>query len=123
MSKNKYPIPKGFRNEKGWRKLMANQTTVKINGQSFKLQSVSPSWYFGLSDDCKMGTEKRDTVKYMDTLFKNTVIEPKELASDGMDYFDNREDIETAEKLVGEIERFLRSRKQPNNSVSKSETE
>lgn len=120
MSKNKYPIPKGFKNEKGWRKIMARQTTVKVNGQEFKLQSVSPSWYFGLSDDCKMGTDKRDTVKYMDTLFKNTVIEPRELASEGMEYFDDREDIETPEKLVGEIESFLRPRKRQSGSVSES---
>ena len=96
---------------------MARKTTVKVNGQEFEVQSVSPSWYFALSDDCRMGTDKRDTVKYMDTLFKNTVIAPVELARNGIEYFDEKDDIETAEKLVVEIESFLRQRAKPSASV------
>ena len=61
--KSIYPIPKGFKDEKGWRRLMARTSKVKINGQDFALQSVSPSWYFGLSDECKMGGDKRNTTK------------------------------------------------------------
>jgi len=57
------PYTKGIKDEKGWRRLMARTSKVKINGQDFALQSVSPSWYFGLSDECKMGGDKRNTTK------------------------------------------------------------
>lgn len=121
--KSNYPIPKGFKDEKGWRRLMARTSKVKINGQEFALQSVSPSWYFGLSDECKMGSDKRDTTKYMDLLFKNVVTAPIELSKGGMEYFDDREDIETAEKLVTEIESFLRPGKGYGHSVQASAKE
>ena len=102
---------------------MARTSKVKINGQEFALQSVSPSWYFGLSDECKMGSDKRDTTKYMDLLFKNVVTAPAELSKGGMEYFDDREDIETAEKLVTEIESFLRPGKGYGHSAQASAKE
>ena len=51
---------------------------------------------------------KRDTTKYLDTMFKNVVISPAEVKADGMAYFDEREDVKTPEKLIKAIEQFLR---------------
>lgn len=87
---------------------MAKQKKVTVNGQEFTLQSVSPTWYFGVNDDCGMTGGKRNTVKYLDTMFKNTVVTPAEVRNDGMSYFDVRDDVRTPELLIKEIESFLR---------------
>lgn len=89
---------------------MAKTKDVTINGQKFTLQSVSPSWYYNINDECgNTGSGKRKSVKYMDEMFRNCVISPPEVKADGMTYFDEKEDLSTAEKLIGEIETFLRS--------------
>ena len=49
------------------------------------------------------------TAKYMDGMFKNCVVEPAEVKANGMEYFDDNEDLKTAEKLISAIEQFLRS--------------
>ena len=49
-------------------------------------------------------------VEYIDELFKNVVTDPKEVSTKGFDYFEEAEDILTPEKLLGEIESFLRGR-------------
>ncbi len=88
---------------------MAKQKTVTVEGQEFKLQSVSPSWYFQTNDECGMtGGKGRDTSKYLDTMFKNVVISPPEVAKDGLSYFDSMDDVKTPEKLIKAIEQFLR---------------
>lgn len=88
---------------------MARQKKVTVNGMEFTLQSVSPRWYFDLNDRCRMtGGGSKKTAEYMDELFKNVVIEPKEVNTMGLDYFEEAEDIKTAESLIGEIESFLR---------------
>lgn len=87
---------------------MAKQKTINIDGQEFTLQSVSPTWYFGVNDECGMTGGKRDTTKYLDTMFKNTVISPAEVKTEGMAYFDEKEDVKTPEKLIKAIEQFLR---------------
>lgn len=87
---------------------MAKTKTIKIGDQEFTLQSVSPTWYFGVNDECGMTGGKRDTTKYLDTMFKNTVISPAEVKSEGMAYFDEKEDVKTPEKLIKAIEQFLR---------------
>lgn len=51
---------------------------------------------------------RRDTAKYLDTMFKNVVVAPVEVGKDGMAYFDENEDVKTPEKLIKVIERFLR---------------
>lgn len=33
--------------ERGYRKFMAKQKKVTVNGEEYTLQSVSPTWYFG----------------------------------------------------------------------------
>ena len=43
------------------------------------------------------------------TPFKNCVVEPAEVKANGMEYFDDNEDLKTAEKLISAIEQFLRS--------------
>lgn len=95
--------------ERGYRKYMAKQKKVTVNGQEFTLQSVSPSWYYELNDKVgNTGGGKRDSVKYMDTMFRNCVIAPSEVANGGMGYFDEQEDLKTPEALIKEIESFLR---------------
>lgn len=101
--------PKGL-TERGYRKYMAKQKEVVVNGNKFMLQSVSPRWYFDLNDRCGMTGGKRKTAEYIDELFKNVVIDPKEVSTKGFDYFEEAEDILTPEKLLGEIESFLRGR-------------
>ena len=101
--------PKGL-TERGYRKYMAKQKEVVVNGNKFMLQSVSPRWYFDLNDRCGMTGGKRKTAEYIDELFKNVVIDPKEVSTKGFDYFVEAEDILTPEKLLGEIESFLRGR-------------
>ncbi len=89
---------------------MAKQKKVTVNGTEYTLQSVSPSWYFEHNDECGMtGGGKRSMSKYVDGLLKNVVIDPAEIKAEGLSYFDNKEDISTPEKLIGEIESFLRS--------------
>lgn len=99
--------PKGL-SERSYRKYMAKQKTVVVNGEEYTLQSVSPRWYLDHNDSCGMTGGKRNTAKYMDGIFKNVVIAPKEVNTKGMDYFEEKEDISTPEKLLGEIESFLR---------------
>lgn len=94
--------------ERGYRKYMAKQKKVIVNGQEFTLQSVSPTWYFGVNDECGMTGGKKDTSKYLDTMFKNCVVSPAEVRNDGMVYFDEKEDVKTPEKLIKAIEQFLR---------------
>lgn len=94
--------------ERGYRKYMAKQKKVIVNGQEFTLQSVSPTWYFGINDECGMTGGKKDTSKYLDTMFKNCVVSPAEVRNDGMAYFDEKEDVKTPEKLIKAIEQFLR---------------
>lgn len=88
---------------------MSKQTTVTIGDQEFKLQSVSPSWYYEFNDKCGItGGGRRDSVKYMDGMFKNVVTSPPEVKAEGMKYFDDRDDLKTPEKLISLIESFLR---------------
>ena len=77
--------------ERGYRKYMAKTKEITIGEQKFTLQSVSPSWY------------------YVDGMFKNCVVAPAEVKANGMEYFDDNEDLKTAEKLIAAIEQFLRS--------------
>ena len=86
---------------------MARQKKVTVNGMEFTLQSVSPRWYFDLNDRCGMTGGRRKTAEYMVELFKNVVVEPKEVSTNGLDYFEETEDIKTAGKLLTEVEHFL----------------
>lgn len=89
---------------------MANRKEVVVNGNKFVLQSVSPRWYFDLNDRCGMTGGKKRTADYIDELFKNVVVDPKEVSTKGFDYFEEMEDISTAEQLLREAESFLRGR-------------
>lgn len=106
MSKAWPERPKGL-SERSYRKYMARQKKVTVNGMEFTLQSVSPRWYFDLNDRCGMTGGRRKTAEYMDELFKNVVVEPKEVSTNGLDYFEETEDIKTAGKLLTEVEHFL----------------
>lgn len=108
QNKNWRQKPKSL-SERGYRKYMAKQKNVTVNGQEFTLQSVSPSWYYDLNDECgNTGSGRHKSVKYMDTMFRNCVIKPAEVAGGGMSYFDEKEDLKTPEALLKEIESFLR---------------
>lgn len=101
--------PKGI-GERSYRKYMARQSEKTINGTKYTLQSVSPQWYMEINDEYGMTGGKRDTAGYIDTLFKNVVVSPKEVATEGIGYFNKSNDIDTTEKLLKEIESFLRER-------------
>ena len=88
---------------------MTKQKEVTINGQKFTLQSVSPSWYYDFNDECGNTGGKRKSAKYMDGMFRNCVIAPAEVKSEGMAYFDEKEDVKTPEKLIKAIEQFRRN--------------
>lgn len=101
--------PRGL-SERSYRKYMAKTKTVRINGTEFQLQSVSPTWYLDHNDKTGMTGSKKKTAAYMDGLFKNVVIAPKEVQNEGIGYFDAADDLSTAEELLKEIESFLRER-------------
>lgn len=92
---------------------MARQKKVKVNDVEYTLQSVSPQWYMEINDECGMTGGKRDTAKYIDEMFKNVVVAPPEIKGKGIEYFNEMEDIDSTEKLLKEIESFLRERKKP----------
>ena len=95
--------------ERGYRKYMARQKKVTVNGTEFTLQSVSPSWYYETNDECgNTGSGKRKSAEYMDRMFKNCVIAPAEVRNEGMAYFDEKDDLKTPEGLIKAIENFLR---------------
>ena len=82
---------------------MAKTKEITIGEQKFTLQSVSPSWYYDFNDECgNTGSGKRKSAKYMDGMFKNCVVAPAEVKAKGMEFFDDNEDLKTAEKLVSE---------------------
>ena len=87
-----------------------NGASFTVNGTEYTLQSVSPTWYYDTNDECgNTGSGKRKSAKYMDGMFKNCVVAPAEVKAKGMEYFDDNEDLKTAEKLIAAIEQFLRS--------------
>jgi hypothetical protein len=110
--------------ERWFKKIVARTITVDVGGVSYTLQSVPPRWYYDHNDKCGMtgGSGNRDTYEYMDGMFRNVVITPGEVAGKGMAYFDERDDIETPEKLIRVIERFLRPGKhqRPKESAAAS---
>lgn len=83
---------------------MAKQETIRINGQEYILQSVSPQWYMDNLDRFGRG---KNTAKYIDELIRNIVVSPPEVASKGMEYFNEQEDVATPTLLMEEIESFL----------------
>ncbi len=87
---------------------MSKTKDVTINNMKFTLQSVSPTWYYDFNDECGNTGGKRKSAKYMDGMFKNCVTFPPEVKAQGMAYFDENDDLSTAEKLIAAIEQFLR---------------
>lgn len=94
--------------ERGYRKYMAKTKEITIGNQKFTLQSVSPTWYYDYNDECGNTGGRRKSSKYMDGMFRNCVVAPAEITAKGMSYFDEKEDLRTAEKLIAAIEQFLR---------------
>lgn len=109
MANKNWPKKPKSLSERGYRKYMAKQKEVTINGTKFQLQSVSPSWYYEFNDECGNTGGRRKSAKYMDGMFKNCVISPPEVKAQGLEYFDEKEDLDSAEKLIKAIEQFLRS--------------
>lgn len=95
--------------ERGYRNFMSKTAKITIDEQEYTLQSVSPSWYFRTNDECGITGGKRNTSDYIDKMLRNCVVSPPEIKAEGIKYFDDKEDIGTPEKLLREIERFLRS--------------
>ena len=84
---------------------MAKKKDVTVRGEKYTLQSVSPRWYYDLSDK-HLINGKRNTANYADDLLKNVVISPVDVRNNGIEYFE--ESIGTVEDLVQEIESFLK---------------
>ena len=112
MEKKTWPDrPKGL-SERSYRKYMARQKKVTVNKQDYMLQSVSPKWYFDVNDRYGMTGGKKNTAGYVDEMFKNVVVEPPEIKSQGLEYFGDMDDgIAVTEQLLTEVESFLRGRK------------
>ena len=100
---------------------MAKQKVITLNDVKITLQSVSPIWYMDQNDKYGMtGSGKRETSKYMDVIFRNVVVSPPEIASGGMSYFDDREDIKMALELLKEIESFFQEGAGPGSRAKAS---
>ena len=113
MAKKNWPERPKSLSERGYRKYMARQKKVTVNGTEFTLQSVSPSWYYETNDECgNTGSGKRKSAEYMDRMFKNCVIAPAEVRNEGMAYFDEKDDLKTPEGLIKAIENFLRENRE-----------
>ena len=100
--------PKGL-SERSYRKYMAKQKKITIEETDYTLQSVSPKWYYDLNDRCGMTGGKKNTAGYIDELLKNVVVEPAEVRTQGLNYFNEIDDgIFISEMLVKQVESFLR---------------
>ncbi len=108
--------------ERWFKKLVARKEVTEINGQCFTMQSVPPRWYFETNDACGMSSDRKDTARYIDLMLKNCIIDPPEIKKQGIGYFDERGDIDTPEKLLGRLERFLRPGAQPTGSSEESQS-
>ncbi len=102
--------PKGL-SERSYRRYMARKKEVRVNGTVFTLQSISPQSYMDINDEHGMTGGRRDTSGYIDELFRNVVVEPAEVRAEGIEYFNKNDDIGGTEKLLKEIESFLRQGK------------
>lgn len=109
--------------ERWFRSKMARHETVNVLGVDYELQSVSPQWYYEQNDRCGMTGGTRDTARYMDIMFKNVVVSPREVSTKGLKAFEDAEDIETPELLIREIERFLRPGKRSGKGSAEGATE
>jgi len=88
---------------------MAKTKAKELNGVEYKFQSVSPRWYYDINDRYgNTGGGRKNSPDYMDEMFRNVVISPPEVATRGLSYFEDNDDLKGAEDLIGEIERFLR---------------
>lgn len=81
---------------------MSKQKKVTINGKEFTLQHPGVRWYVKTTDVCKNHLGVLQNEKYIDAIFENVVVDPVVK----MDDFDD--DYETMNKLVLEVERFLK---------------
>ena len=103
---------------------MAKTKQVEVDGVQYTLQSVSATWYYGNADKFGItGAGRKDSVGYMNAMFKNTVIEPAEVRTKGMAYFDERDDVAGPGKLLAEIESFLSDPVKPGGSVPAGKVE
>ena len=98
MAKKNWPERPKSLSERGYRKYMARQKKVTVNGTEYET-----------NDECgNTGSGKRKSAEYMDRMFKNCVIAPAEVRNEGMAYFDEKDDLKTPEGLIKAIENFLR---------------
>lgn len=101
--------------------IMARTKNITVNGIDISLQSVTFTWYSNLTDlYVNPANGRKNTAKYADALIKGCVTAPKELAQNGLKYFDEQDDLTTPGELVHEIENFLAERNQPNSGTKES---
>ena len=81
---------------------MSNLKTVNVEGVEYQLQHPGARWYLRLADRHRNRHGVMQSEGYISELFENVVVEPKVTIDD----FSN---VGEMEKLVQEIEQFLRS--------------
>ncbi len=103
---------------------MARTKTITINDTEFTFQSVNFTWYTNLTDlYINPAHGRKNTARYADSLIKGCVTAPAEVAKQGLKFFDDQDDIATANELVKEIENFLAERGKPSGSKEESSKE
>ena len=85
---------------------MAKQGKDTINGVTYTFQSCSPEAYYDNYDRFGRG---KNTKRYIDWLIRNVVVSPPAVANNGIEYFNERDDVATATMLMESIENFLAS--------------
>lgn len=109
--------------ERWFKKFVARTVTEEVLGQSFTLQSITPSEYYRINAKCGMADDSnREIDRYVDLMLRSVVIDPPEIKAEGLKYFDKRDDIETPELLIQVIDRFLKPGTKRGDGVPASAT-
>ncbi|MDR1262597.1 MAG: hypothetical protein LBK46_03785 [Oscillospiraceae bacterium] len=102
---------------------MARRKQVTVNGIEYDLQSIPVSEYMKYNEKYGMtGNKTQNRMAYFEYIMRACIVSPKEVATNGMKYFDdNEDDINGFYALIGEIESFLGERKGSARSLQTSE--
>ena len=93
---------------------MAKRIEKEIYGVKYIFQSVSPQWYYEMCDRNGITGGHRDTPAYNDELLKAVVIEPRDVAANGVLAFEEEQNggLSAMIRVLKEIDRFLVSPEQ-----------
>ncbi len=93
---------------------MARQEKVIIDGVEYTLQHPGAVWYLDMNDRCR-GPHGLKMLPYAKEVLEHVVIEPRLSVED----FDD--DLAALEKLLSEVEKFLRRKKKQSNNKAKGQ--